>query len=388
MGGLHPHQAAPAPHSPAQHLSAAQLGVGRTPSRRGTQCPAVPRAGSHSGAPRVSASIPDRALAPQLSGCSCPAAGLSPLPAVSPPRCPPHSVTHALKRPRSAGSDLLARPRTAMPACLPPAPPRGRGAVAAREGGREGAGGLSALPRPPGPAAAPGGTPGARPPRAWRTKPTALLQGAQPRGAPPAPAPLPPPRGGLSGRGAAAGRAPTCARPGRVKRRGPHPQGSRGAGLSGSRDFCSGFTGKVVAGGGRGHPGGRQVGWGRPARPPLRRRSRAARSSAGTGRPRRCLARGGRDAAAAGLPPGASPPGPGPRSAGGPGPCTAAVPPRGGAAGGEEPGPPPAGPPPLLRAAPPSRAGAAAPAGCSPVSRWGRRGFVCSGLGHIRVPHV
>lgn len=32
------------------------------------------------------------------------------------------------------------------------------------------------------------------------------------------------------------------------------PPGGRGAGLSGSRDFCGGFTGKVVAGGGRGHP--------------------------------------------------------------------------------------------------------------------------------------
>lgn len=61
---------------------------------------------------------------------------------------------------------------------------------------------------------------------------------------------------------------PAPAREGLSAARPPPPQGSQGAGLSGSRDFCSGFTGKVVAGGGRGHRAApRPAGWmGRPAR--------------------------------------------------------------------------------------------------------------------------
>lgn len=73
--------------------------------------------------------------------------------------------------------------------------------------------------------------------------------GAPLRGSAGRPAPGSEPPAGAA-RGAPGGGG---AGPGRVKG-GPRPPGGRGAGLSGSRDFCGGFTGKVVAGGGRGHP--------------------------------------------------------------------------------------------------------------------------------------
>lgn len=201
-----------------------------------------------------------------------------------------------------------------------------------------------------------------------------------------------------TGRGSAGARGGGGAGAGRVKG-GPRPPGGRGAGLSGSRDFCGGFTGKVVAGGGRGHPGSPgRLGTGGPAAPhlppptPPRSRSPGDRQrppGSGPGlRPLPPPARPGTHARLARLPDGGSAgadPARAPGTPPGLGPCPELVP-RGEPPPQSQPNLAPHWPPPpaLLGHSQPTGSGRPVPAKCVPMGP----SRVCSGLRLVGTPRV